>query len=89
MFRGEDDAFHAGCFQGPHPLLAVEVGWVEGFGWRVAITPFQVVEGVQPKVDEGVGLHLLPFQLLSCGDGIAPTGPMGTGGSQQNDEGVI
>ena len=46
VFGREDHAFHSCCFQGQHPLFAVQMGGIKGIGWRVAIAPFHVIKRV-------------------------------------------
>ena len=71
VLRGEDNAFHASGFQGQDPLLAVDTGRVEG---------------VQPKMDEGVGFKLLPFKLLLSWDGITWFGSFGARDKHQTSK---
>ena len=64
MLRSEYHALHAGSHECLCPLLAVETCGVERSRIGVAVAPFAVVERVQTEVDESVGLHALPVDLL-------------------------
>ena len=67
VLGGDDDALHAGIVERLGPLLAVEAGRVETLYRGVAISPLAVAKGVGTKVDEGIGLHLLPSHLVLGG----------------------
>ena len=67
VLGGDDDALHAGVVERLGPLLAVEAGRVETLQRGVAISPLAVAKGVGTKVDEGIGLHLLPSHLVLGG----------------------
>jgi len=54
VLGGDDDAFYAGLFGNPHPLPAIQLSGVENFGAFRAVPPFQVGEGVDVEVYEGV-----------------------------------
>ena len=64
------------------------MGWIEGRGWGVAVTPFHVVERVQAEMDKSVCFKLLPFQLLPRRDGQASLRTVDAGSEKQgcNDE---
>ena len=67
MLGGDDDATQTGSLAGPCPLPGIESGGGEE-AWRsVAISPFTVFKRVQPEVDEGIGLQLLPCHLTGRG----------------------
>ena len=69
MLSRKNDALHASLFADTCPLTAVKVGGIEQLRVLVAETPLLIGVRVQGIVDEGVHLHILPFQLLPGGDG--------------------
>jgi hypothetical protein len=54
-----------GSFGGGHPLVGIEGGRIECRGRQRAITPFTIVEGVDPEVaKDSEPMGSLPFQLV-------------------------
>ena len=63
VLGGEDNALHPSTLEGGNPLLGVESLGSEGLRRGIAVAPFEVVEGIEPEVYEGVGLQLVPRYL--------------------------
>ena len=64
VFGRQNHPFHACSNKRLCPLLTVETGRIKRLGIRIPIPPFAIIKSVQPKVDEGIGLHLLPGHLF-------------------------
>ena len=56
MLGGKDDTLHTCTLERGHPLLHIQDGGSEGLRWCIAVAPLKVIEGVQSKVYEGIGL---------------------------------
>ena len=56
MLGGKDDTLHTCTLEGSHPLLHIQDWGSEGRGWCNAVASLKVIEGIQPKVYEGIGL---------------------------------
>ena len=67
VLGGKDNTLHARCYKGLGPLLAIETRRVKHLRRGVAISPLAVAKGVKTEVNEGVGLHALPVDLLLLG----------------------
>ena len=63
VLGGEDNALHPSTLEGGDPLLGVESLGSEGLGWGITVAPFEVIEGIEPEMHEGVGLQFLPSDL--------------------------
>ena len=66
----EDDALHTCLFADTSPLAAVEVRGIEELQFLVAKTPLLVGVGIERIMDEGIHLHVIPFQLLVRGQRV-------------------
>ena len=63
VLGGEDDPLHPSTLEGGDPLLGVESLGSEGLGRGITVAPFEVIEGIEPEVHEGVGLQFVPSDL--------------------------
>ena len=68
MLGGEQYHLEAGFFQGLYPLFGIQVGGVEQCRIFRTVAPFSVCKRVDTEVQEGRQFHLLPGQLLRCGN---------------------
>ncbi len=64
MLGDQDDVPGAGGLNGVHPLIGIEVDWVEDFRVGGAVTPLAIEEGVGRKVEDDAELEVLPDRLL-------------------------
>ena len=67
MLCGKDDAAHARLFAHASPLFTVETRWVERLQRCIAEAPLAVAERIRAKMDERIGLQLLPSHLMVGG----------------------
>ena len=84
VFGGDDDALHAGFFGYACPLAAVQLGGVECGGAFGAVAPFQIGEGVDVEVDEGIVVELMPGLLPFGGSGAEGSGGRGLAVSEKS-----
>ena len=56
MLGGKDDTLHTCTLERCYPLLHIQDGGSEGLRWCIAVAPLKVIEGIQSKVYEGIGL---------------------------------
>ena len=56
MLGSKDNTLHTCTLERGHPLLYIQDGGSEGLRWCIAVAPLKVIEGIQPKVYEGIGL---------------------------------
>ena len=68
VLTGKYHEAKAGILQGLHPLIGIQMIWDENGGILCPIAPLLIGEGIDPKVDKGSQLQLLPRLLLLGGD---------------------
>ena len=67
MFGHDNNALHAGIAESTHPLVHILTGGIEHFRVSIAIPPLTVAESIEAIMHKGIGLHLLPTNLIVLG----------------------
>src|SRR5579871_3367926 len=64
MLRHQNYVPSSGGFDGPHPLVDIELSRGENFGICCAIAPFVVHESIRAKMNQHSEFQILPLDLL-------------------------
>ncbi len=74
MLAGEDQALHAGGFDGIHPLIGIEFVRTENaFRFR-AVSPLFARICIDGKMDKSIEFHLLELKLAFTWDDLYQSG---------------
>ncbi len=66
VFSRKNYSFKSGRLDRGNPLVAIQLSWIKRACRRITVTPFQIVECVQPKVYESVRFKFMPGNLFGC-----------------------
>ena len=74
MFGRENDALHPGVFTGAGPLSCIQMRGIEKLRIFITKSPLLIGVGIEGIMQKGIGLELVPFQLIRIGNRAAGSG---------------